>query len=75
MFEKATTIYADDSFGDNHDYLALNKNDFFIADYNGLDDDWRQNNSGSYIVFHIKLTNEQVKEIKRLIIEFEKVKD
>ena len=76
LFEKAKTIYEDDSFGYNNDYLALNKNDFFIADYNGLDgDDWGPNNSGSYIVFHVKLTNEQVKEIKRLIIEFEKVKD
>lgn len=52
------------------DYLAVNGNLLFIADYNGLDgDNWALSNNANYCVWVAKLSDEQLDKVKQLSSE------
>lgn len=58
------------------DYLAVNGNLLFIADYNGLDgDNWSVNNDANYCVWVAKLNDEQLDKVKQLSSELTKLEN
>ena len=58
----------------NHDYLAINGNLLFIADYNGSDgDDWGLNNYHGYRVWVVRVSDEQLNRLKRITSELTKL--
>lgn len=58
------------------DYLAVNGNLLFIADYNGLDgDNWALNNDANYCVWVAKLSDEQLDKVKQLSSELTKLEN
>lgn len=75
-FAKAEKIYESGSYGFFKDYLAVNDNLLFIADYNGLDgDDWSRNNAANYCVWVTKLSDEQLDKLKQIVSELKKLEN
>lgn len=73
--EKATKIYQGKEYIGHYDYLATYENWLFIAEYNGLDgDDWSYNNFANYCIWVIKLSNEQLAKLNKLVSELNKLK-
>lgn len=70
-FSKAKTIYKDTEYMPGlYDYLAVQDGTLFIAYYNELDgDNWSYNNYGSYRVWVVTISDEQLDRLQEIIKE------